>query len=208
MKFFSPRKKNKAAGFSLIEIIVSVALFVIIILSATEIFRLVIVGQRKAIASQNVQESLKYFLEASSKEVRMAKKNEGYCSALPGFTTLGFDQIYSIDTAPNGFGDALYFRNVYDECVVYYLGNGTNAGRFIVRRNNLEAPISPAKIKISRLEFKETTIDKIASSFPITRPLIVMRIDAQAFSGNVGETNYKELANIEMQTSLTSRAYR
>lgn len=208
MKFFSARKKNKTAGFSLVEIIVSVSLFAVIILSATEIFRLVIVGQRKAIASQNVQESLKYFLEASSKEVRMAKKNEGYCSAYPGFAALGFDQIYSIATAPNGFGNALYFRNVYDECVIYYLGNGANAHRFMVRRNNLEAPISPSKIKISRLEFKETTIDKIGSSFPVTRPLIVMRIDAQAFSGNVGDASYKELANIEMQTSLTSRAYR
>lgn len=208
MKIFTANKKNKKAGFSLIEVIVSVALFVVIIVSATEIFRLVIVGQRKAIASQNVQESLKYFLEASSKEVRMAKKNEGYCTPFPYFVYLGVNDVYSIAPSPNGAGNALYFRNVYDECVIYYLGSGANAGRFMVRRNNLEAPISPAKIKISRLEFKKTTIDKFHSSFPITRPLIVMRLDAQAFSGTFGGGDYKELADIEMQTSLTSRAYR
>jgi len=59
-------------GFTLIEVIVSVALFSVIILGATQIFSLVIDSQRSAIATQNVKESLKYFLEVTAKEMRMA----------------------------------------------------------------------------------------------------------------------------------------
>lgn len=204
MKKLLAKKLNKIPAFSFIEIIVSVSLFIIIILSTTETFRVVIVGQRKAVASQNVQESFKYFLEASSKEIRMAKRNEGHCNG-GGFASLGADNIYVVENAPNANGRALYFRNIYDECVIYYLGNGVNAGRFIVRRDGLEAPISPAKINISRLEFLFT---KFIPGFWESRPLITMRLDAQAFSGDFGTPTYKELANMQIQTSLTSRAYR
>jgi len=205
MKFSFFRKKNNQPGFSLIEIIVSVALFVAIILSTTEIFRLVIVGQRKAIASQNVQESLKYFLETSSKEIRMARKNEGHCGVTAPFNFLGNDDIYALAPLDEASGDALIFRNFYDECVVYYLGKNQFAGRFIVRRGGVEAPISPAKVNISQLAFR---LENYNFSLPESRPLLIMKIIAKAYSGNLGDETYRELADLDMQTSLTSRFYR
>lgn len=59
--------KNKK-GFTLIEVMVSVTLFVVIMMAVTNIFKMVIDAQRNAIAAQNVQESLKYFLKSLAKK--------------------------------------------------------------------------------------------------------------------------------------------
>ena len=205
MKFLLGKIKKNNPGFTLIEVIVSVVLFVVIIISTTEIFRLVIVGQRKAIASQNAQESLKYFLEATSKEIRTAKKSEGVCGTNAPFNHLGINDIYVLAPMDGASGNALVFLNAYNECVVYYLGIGELAGRFIVHRGNLEAPISPSKINISQLVFG---IENYDFSYGETRPLVVMKINATAYSGTLGAGTYKSLADINMQTSFTSRFYR
>ena len=47
---FKRQIKRQKTGFSLIEVLVSVSLFVIIVVSSTEIFRMVIGSQREAIA--------------------------------------------------------------------------------------------------------------------------------------------------------------
>jgi len=72
---------NKQPAFSLIEVVVSVALFSAVILSATGIFKMVIDSQRGAMAAQNVQESLKFFLEVTGKEIRMARKIMAFARA-------------------------------------------------------------------------------------------------------------------------------
>ena len=201
-------KHRQKTGFSLIEIVISVALFVLIILSTTDIFRLVIASQRKAIAAQNIQESLKYFLETADKEIRTAKKNNGWCTGTSGVTFTfpgGANDIYAIETAPNGTGNALIFRNYYDECVIYYLGNSNDGmtGRFMVQRfkgdvyqATIALPISPAKVSISNLNLI------LSSVGPAARPMVTMGLSAQTLSGN------NVLASMNIQTSLTSRFYR
>lgn len=174
--------RNKA-GFSLMEVIVAVSLFAIIILSSTEIFRLVIKGQREAIASQNVQESLKYFFEVTSKEIRMAKRNEGFCPSLQ------FSQIFAV----NGEGNTLYFRNYYDECVIYKLSLDGNSNRFSISRDLKEGFISPAKINLDDLTFVLNNTGQ---------PSVTMSLSASA----IGEM--KEASAMDIQTTITSRYYR
>lgn len=179
----------KKSGFSLIEVLVSVSLFVTIILSSTEIFRLVIQGQRDAIASQNVQESLKYFFEVIGKEMRMAKKNDGTCPDIPA------DKIFLLTS--NSLGGVLQFRNYYDECVYYYLADDNGKQRFKIERNtpgNLTADfISPAKILIDTLEFAVDETGQVA---------VTVNIKAWA----AGEDRYK--SEMDIQTTVSSRFYR
>ena len=201
---FKAFRGEKISGFSLMEILISISLFILIILSATDIFRLVIAGQQKAIAAQNLQESMKYFLEAVDKEVRMAKKESGTCASY--FTMPSATSTYALVTAPNSNGNALVFRNFYDECVMYYLGTTTSAGRFIVRRNAVEGPISPTNMNITALNYSLQNYS--SSSLPIARPLVVMELDAKTYLGTIGQGTYRDLASIKMQTSLTSRYYR
>ncbi len=183
------KNSSKKLGFSLIEVLVSVSLFVTIILSSTEIFRLVIQGQRDAIASQNVQESLKYFFEVIGKEMRMAKKNDGACPDIPA------DKIFLLTS--NSLGGVLQFRNYYDECVYYYLADDNGKQRFKIERNtpgNLTAGfISPAKILIDALEFAVDETGQVA---------VTVNIKAWA----AGEDRYK--SEMDIQTTVSSRFYR
>lgn len=183
------KKLQTKKGFSLIEVLVSVSLFVIIILSATEIFRLVIQGQRDAIASQNVQESLKYFFEVIGKEMRMAKKNNNLCPDIPA------DKIFLV--SDNSLGNVLEFRNYYDECVYYYLELDGTRQRFKIERNtpgNLTSGfISPEKILIDSLSF---AVDETG------QPAVTVNIKAWA----EGEDRYK--SEMDIQTTVSSRFYR
>ena len=177
------------------EVMVSVALFAVIILSVTSIFKLSIDGQRSAIATQNVQESLKYFLEVTAKEIRMAQKNEGACSGISN------DQIFMVlPKSGTALGDTLVFRNYYGECVHYSLVADGDSQRFWISRQNGPITyadfISPAKIKIDDLHF---VLNDTAST---TQPMVTINLNAEA----LGESQFK--SDMTLQTSITSRYYK
>lgn len=178
------RTKNQA-GFSLMEVIVSVALFSFIVLSSTEIFSLVIKGQREAIASQNVQESLKYFFEVTSKEMRMAKRSDGSCASV------AVNEIFA--TSTNALGDVLYFQNYYNECVTYKLVLSGDSKRWQIIRDSNSGYISPQKITIDNLNF---VVDASA------QPSVTLGLSAYA----IGEQ--KSASEMKIQTTITSRYYR
>ncbi len=178
---------KKAAGFTLMEVIVSVALFSLIILSTTQIFKLVIDSQRSALATQNVQESLKYFLEVTGKEIRMAKKNEGFCAGIPA------DEIFVVSS--NALGDTLSFKNYYDQCVSYSLAADGDNSRFQITRDSTTDFISPAKIKIASLRF-------ILDEGEFTQPTITLNLRAYALDLRQFESE------MILQTSIASRYYK
>lgn len=185
--------KNKKSGFTLIEVLVSVTLFAIIILSISGIFKLAIDGQRNAIAAQNVQESLKYFLEVIAKEIRMAQKDGGTCG--------GSDPNNIFSVSPGERGDILSFKNYYGECVQYYLLDNNDSPRFqISRKEPFGVPradfISPAKIKINDLRFV------LSASASSTQPRVTINLNAVS----VGDTDSE--SEMTLQTSITSRYYK
>lgn len=188
---FKMNQKDEA-GFTLMEVLVSVSLFVVIILSVTGIFKLSIDGQRSAIATQNVQESLKYFLEVTAKEMRMAQKNGGICTGIPD------NEIFTIISASPS--DVLYFKNYYGECVRYFLEDDGDNRRFkISRQTGTETQsdfISPSKIRINDLNF---VLNEIAST---TQPMVTINLNAFA----IGSGQFK--SNMTLQTSVTSRYYK
>lgn len=184
------KKKNKEA-FSLIEVIVSVAIFSVIILTVTDIFRLVMDGQRSAIATQNVQESLKYFLEVTGKEIRMAKRNDGTCSGV----TSG--SVYGLVESAN---DVLSFKNYYGECVSYRLVTTSSplygqVQRFQIVRGGNSDFISPAQINMDKLDF-------VLSTGLNKQPLITLNLRAHALGMK------KASSSMIIQTSLSSRYYK
>lgn len=179
-------------GFTLMEVLVSVALFSVIILSVTSIFKMAIDGQRNAIATQNVQESLKYFLEVTAKEIRMAQKNEGACGGIPD------DEIFAVSTGP--LSDILYFKNYYGECVRYYLAADGDNLRFRISRGNGPTPpsdfISPSKIRINELHF---VVNSTASS---SQPMVTINLNANSLES----AQFK--SDMTLQTSISSRYYK
>jgi prepilin-type N-terminal cleavage/methylation domain-containing protein len=186
------KKYLTKTGFTLIEVMVSVSLFAVIIISVAGIFKLSIDAQRNAISSQNVQESLKYFLEVTAKEIRMAQANNSVCAGVPP------DSIFSVTTTD--LGDVLNFKNYYGQCVSYSLQNDNGISRFQITRSSggtsLSGFISPAKIKINSLHF---VLKNLASS---SQPMITINLNANANTGNANESS------MTLQTSITSRYYK
>ncbi len=179
---------SQLAAFSLIEVLVSVSLFSVIILSTTQIFKMVIDSQRSAIATQNVQESLKYFLEVIGKEIRMAQKNEGVCLGIPD------DEIYAVGS--NAYGSTLSFKNYYQECVTYYLWQSGEEQRFVITRGAVSDYISPVKIRIDKLAFV------LSGGSSLTQPAVTLSLKAHALKQ--GEFQ----SEMDLQTTITSRYYK
>lgn len=187
-------KKRFLSGVSLAEVIVSVSIFSVIIISSTQIFKLVIDGQRNAIATQNVQESLKYFLEVIGKEIRMARIDKGFCPGVPD------DKIYYRTTSSST--DTLSFRSYYDECVTYYLApDPTNSAikRFKITRvtNGIDLTgfISPKKITLDTLKFSVSDDNQ-------NQPAVTISLKAHA----VNSAQFS--SEMSVQTTLTSRFYK
>ncbi|MFH1822646.1 MAG: prepilin-type N-terminal cleavage/methylation domain-containing protein [Patescibacteria group bacterium] len=172
-------------GVTLIELLVAVTLFAIIILSATQIFNMVVEGQRSAIASQNIQESMRFAFEMMSKEIRMAQKDGvGVYDTCP---LVGENKIYD-SNVPN---TELYFKNYHDECVIYYV----DAGYLMIQRNGEIAATTPGAIRISNLKFY--IVDNIGNE----QSQVTIKMDIEA----TGKELHKQ--TMKMQTTVSSRYY-
>lgn len=73
---------KKFTGFTLIELVVGVTVFVIVISIVVNLFVLGLKGQRKFLAIQNVQDNARYLLEFIAKEIRMSTINNSASNSL------------------------------------------------------------------------------------------------------------------------------
>ena len=186
MKIIFLKKKNKS-GVSLVEVIISTTIFVIILLSMTGIFKMVLDAQRQAIATQNVQESLKFFFEVIAKEIRMAKRPVPGCSHLPA------SQRFA--TSSNDFGEILYLKNYHDECVVYKLEEDNGVTRFYVERDGDGSWLSPRRVNINDLQF---FLHQVSGE----QVYVSISLDANYIGREA------EHSRMRVQTTITSRYYR
>ncbi len=200
-------KVNKK-GFTLLEMMVAIAIFTIIILAVVGIFKNSMEGQRSAVAAQNTQESMHYVFEVISKEIRLAKESNTECDSI--ITSLGFP-VTTANTklyhSANG-GKIFYFKNKDNECVAYYIENDTNGvPRFKVFRddisdgfNNTSFYITPDEINVNRFDFSIN--DNAIGVSKSQQPRITINMQVEM---NTSQNIHKQTLNI--QTTLSSRYY-
>lgn len=172
--------KNITSGFTLIESMVAVTIFALLIVSATDIFLSIIRSQRNTLSSKNAQESVSYALEVMTKELRMAKIDDGSCGQQAN--------IYSV--SPNG--EEIKFINYQDVCVTYSLENN----RLKIKRDDGQAYMTPPNITIGQLNFHATHLD-IANQ----QPLVTIRFVLSYLNTETGQQS------LQIQTSVSSRFY-
>lgn len=108
-KFFVSKK-----GLSLIEVLTSVTIFSIVVLTVTGIFISVLRIQRKVLATQEILDQTSYALEYMSRALRMAKKDiSGTC--------FGAGDNYKLFTTATSTG--IKFIDSNNNCTEYYLEN-------------------------------------------------------------------------------------
>ncbi len=171
------------------ELIVSVTIFSVLMLSATQIFKMVVDGQRNAINAQNMQENLRYAMEKMSKEIRMAQVSDKECDPAA---------IYKIFNTAYG-GEELYFKNKDGECVTYYLEDNRLKLMVSVGADAIVDFVTPAKIEVSNLKFYID--DDLISAFHSKQPYVTMMMDAKAIGQAINEQKMK------IQMTISSRSY-
>ncbi len=185
-------KFQRRAGATLIEVMVSVAIFAVLMISAAEIFKAVNDGQRSAIAAQNLQESMRYALETMAKEVRAAAASSGSeCSSLFG-KPAATDQVFN--TADGG--TFFYFKNKNQICVAYSLENG----RLKITRGTDSGYITPQGITVDELNFSAQD-DNFGVTPRVTQPRVTMEMELEAN----GQAMHKQ--RFRLQTTISARYY-
>lgn len=95
---------KKSKGFTLIELVVAIAIFIVIISIILSLFVTGLKGHRKVMAIQNVQENGLFLLEFIAKEIRMSEIR---------------------DVTPNGNSASLYIKRADGENITYSFSGGT-----------------------------------------------------------------------------------
>lgn len=173
----------------MIELMVAVMLFSVLILSATQIFKMVVDGQRSAISAQNVQENMRYAMEKMSKEIRMAQiSNKGCDSA-------AINKVFNTADA----GRELYFKNKNGDCLTYYLENSRFKIMVGAGAGAIADFITPAKVEVSNLKFYVD--DDLIAAFHSKQPYVTMVMDVKA----IGQAIHEQKMKIQM--TVSSRYY-
>lgn len=106
-------QQNK--GFTLLELLVSIAIFAVVMTTASGIFGTALQNQRRTLTQQLVMNNNAYALEYMSRALRMAKKDvDGEC--------LNTGDICNYDN-PGGDVTKIRFLNHERKCVEFYLEN-------------------------------------------------------------------------------------
>lgn len=110
-----------AKGYTLIEIMVAVGIFMLVIAAPTGFFVSAIKGQQKSLASQELFDNTSYILEHMSRALRMAKKelnctNKTDPSTCGCLKNSGYGSNYEITQD----GKGIKFNNYQDVCQEFF----------------------------------------------------------------------------------------
>ncbi|OGZ58664.1 MAG: hypothetical protein A2827_03360 [Candidatus Spechtbacteria bacterium RIFCSPHIGHO2_01_FULL_43_30] len=178
-KFF---KKNNNKGFSLVEILVSLAVFSIVAIAIGGFFLMSVRGQRNTIARQNLIDNVRFAIEFMSRQIRLAQQD------IAGSCTGSADSMFTESASD------ISFISYDGDCITYQL-----AGEKIqIRPDDGESfsDMTSDDIIINSLEF---TVDGRESDDG-EQPRVTVIIEAET-SGQRPEDNL----SIEVQTTISAR---
>lgn len=166
--------KNK--GFTLVEIMVAVAVFMVLIVIFADFFTSAIQAQRKALASQEVIDNVSYNLEYMSRAIRMAKKDKQEDC---------IEKNHNYELTQGGRG--LKFLNYKGDCQEFYWNDQDK--RLYERREGQEGiPLTPAKFEVFDfiIEGEETW----GQEEPFSQPIVKI---------------FLEIEELKIQTAISQR---
>lgn len=187
-------------GFTLLEMLVSIALFSVLIIMILSIFQAVTQGQRQVIAAHNLQETVYFALEVMSKEIRTADgEHSGSPCADGGAGTFKTFNVESASPDPE-YGSELWFRNQDGECVKYFLENDSGVSRLKIDRDGSDFFITPDDIAVTDLDFY--IVDDLAGDFHSLQPRVTLKMSVVPLGS---QTHFTQPLHIE--TTVSSRYY-
>ncbi|MCA9352581.1 type II secretion system protein [Patescibacteria group bacterium] len=184
MKFL--HSNNQKNGFTLVEIMVSVAIFTIIITIGMGALVSLIDSYQISRQEKNVHDNLNYALEAMIREIRLGQNY--YADASPSGVDTGA-------VGGDGIGDSLGFDAADNRgYVVYYVENGA----LMVYRNGgvndgVHALTDSSQITIDSIRFTVTGTDPLNLG-DHNQPLVWIQVQA-TYPGETRETTVQTLVS-------------
>ena len=176
LKGFTPHiTKNYVRGFTLIELIMAMGIFIFIVLIISGVFVTSLRSQRKNTAFQEIQENGRYILEMMMKEIRMSKINTDFGT----FENLNIERN---DTGANVF----YY---FDNNQIYREETNPQTGEVV------SLPINSDLVKVNHLKFYVSNLLPQYQETGYHRVTVVMELESQR------DPNSK----IDLQTTVVSR---
>ena len=173
------RKQNNNRGLTLLELIVSIGVFALIMLSVMSIFISVTRTQRRNTALQNNLDSIRYTLEVMSKEVRMAIKDvDGSCHE---------GEVYYQKNRQE-----IFFLDYQGKCVTYFL-NGKKLFKEVDSGGEIQ--VTPDKVLVDDIDFE---IFSDINSQPMVKIALKFVGEGQDFWSS---------PELVLQTTISSRFY-
>lgn len=181
------KTNNFKKGFTLIETVISIALFSLVSISIVVLFVSAASAQKKVLDMQNVQNSARILLETFSREARMAIiDSKGTC-------------VNAGAVFQNGAA-FVKFKNSKEECVKYWLDNGMIKKTAIDKLGNASTTIiTESNTQVSSLSFYlRQNLSGIGNPY---QPFMVLKATIK----KAGSSDDSRIINL--QTSISARAY-
>ncbi len=184
MKFL----KTIQNGFTLLEIMIAVSLFVTVMLISTTMLVRAIDSQTRSINSRALQENLNYALAYMSYEASGALVDPTSCSVVGCSDATQFFCSYTSNTK-------LTFKDANSLCVTYDIKVDTNGvSRLEMKRSTTSAYLTPPTIQVTGLKFN--TGNTTDPTYPIGE--VTISIIGQTLNGQ----NYPE--TLQAQTTIAT----
>lgn len=150
--------KNKT-GFTLIEMILALSIFVLVMVAAVNVYLIIYNSQQKIVAMQRVQDDVRYLFEAIAQDVRLSRINYSFYDDQP--TPIDLHPLAGsnntvlalIDQSGGEFFYRLKPSGDKDK-TQYCKVDGTNDCG--MANDSLWADITPVSVSISHLQFRIT----------------------------------------------------
>ena len=179
-------------GYTLIEILVAVAIFTIVVAAPTGFLVGSLKGQIKSLASQKLLDNTSYALEYISRSLRMAKKElstNPLSACLLQDSTILYGSNYQITRSETG----LKFINYKGECQEFFL----EGGRLKESKNELENYLTSEDLEIISLKFNLLGEGQDDTD----QPRVTLFLDIKGGKGQKPELQ----PEIKIQTTLSQR---
>ncbi len=161
---------NKNGGFTIIEMVVVMAVFLFIIGAAMGVFISIVQGQRRVFAEQQFLNQISYIEEYMSKALRMAKADpDGSCLVESGL-------IYKLTRQNTGLGtfNGIKFINQSDGdvCQEFFLDNSTNPENPVLKelknsnKDSDAVALTSSNLKINFIKF---VIDRLEENTSVAQ---------------------------------------
>lgn len=175
-KFNTIKNAKNNSGFTLVEMLVSVTIFILTITAISTLFVYAIRAQRMNLAYQELLSETSYAMEYMSRAIRMAKKDEdGSC------ITVAINLNYYLD------GQCLIFENYKGECQKFCL----EGIRLKEEKNGVSAYLTSPNLEV--LSFNVNLSGE--SSSDDQQPLVEIFLEIEG----------RENSRIQIQTSISQR---